>query len=202
MLSSITPVGESARGQRWTVTVIAHAVGAALGGAVLGSAVGVLGGLSTLAAGPLPPSVVLAVLSAVAAGAAVIERGPLAVSVPTWHRQVDERWLDSYRGWVYGAGFGAQLGFGVVTIVPTWATPAMLVAMGLSASPVNGALIGVTYGLMRALPVLGTFRLTEPDRLWRFHERLEGATEKASWATAAGLVTIAATGAVMLGTGT
>ena len=30
---------------------------------------------------------------------------------------MNEEWLTSYRGWVYGAGFGAQLGTGVVTIV-------------------------------------------------------------------------------------
>ena len=34
-------------------------------------------------------------------------------------RQVNEDWMARYRGWAYGAGFGLQLGLGVVTIVTT-----------------------------------------------------------------------------------
>jgi hypothetical protein len=39
-------------------------------------------------------------------------RGPSGSGCPSWQRQVDERWLTTYRGWVYGAGFGFQLGAG------------------------------------------------------------------------------------------
>ena len=42
--------------------------------------------------------------------------------VPGPRRQVDENWLVTYRGWVYGAGFGAQLGLAFVTIVTASAT--------------------------------------------------------------------------------
>ena len=38
-------------------------------------------------------------------------------TVPGPRRQVDERWLDRYRGWVYGVGYGSQLGLGIVTVV-------------------------------------------------------------------------------------
>ncbi len=49
------------------------------------------------------------------------------LSLPSWHRQVDEAWIGRYRGWVVGVGFGAQLGFGVVTIVTSSTTYAVVV---------------------------------------------------------------------------
>jgi hypothetical protein len=42
--------------------------------------------------------------------------------VPGPRRQVDDRWRDQYRGWVYGLGYGVQLGVGVTTIVSSAAT--------------------------------------------------------------------------------
>ena len=61
---------------------------------------------------------------------------------PGPRRQVNERWLDDYRGWVYGLGFGAQLGLGVTTVVTSAATYATLLACALSGAPGRGALIG------------------------------------------------------------
>ena len=43
MLTSITPLGEQGRGNRWAVTTTAYAVGCLLGGAVTGVALGSLG---------------------------------------------------------------------------------------------------------------------------------------------------------------
>ena len=58
--------------------------------------------------------------------------------VPGPRRQVNERWLDEYRGWVYGLGFGAQLGLGVTTIVTSAATYVALFAALLSGTPAAG----------------------------------------------------------------
>ena len=55
-----------------------------------------------------------------------------ARAVPGPRRQVDERWLDEYRGWVYGAGYGAQLGLGVTTVVSSAATYVALLAAFLT----------------------------------------------------------------------
>lgn len=44
-----------------------------------------------------------------------LDLGLGALRLPGPARQVDEDWLARYRGWVYGAGFGTQLGLGVVT---------------------------------------------------------------------------------------
>src|ERR1700737_2018054 len=111
MLASIHPLGERARRNRWAVTATAYASGSIIGAGPLGGALGALG---RPAAGLSHRSVVLAVLCLCAATA---DAG--VVAVPTVHRQVNEDWLHRYRGWVYGIGFGFQLGLGVVTIVTT-----------------------------------------------------------------------------------
>jgi cytochrome c biogenesis protein CcdA len=85
--------------------------------------------------------------------------------LPTNHRQVNERWLDRYRGVVYGFGFGAQLGFGLATIVTGSIIYVMIVAAAASGSVAGGALIGVVFGLVRALPQLGTRDATTPANL-------------------------------------
>ena len=107
MLSSIHPLGERARGNRWWITVAAFTVAATAGGCALGAAVGAIG----WAAARLDASVAVRAVVAVAAFAGVVID---ATRWPGWlwrpRRQVDENWLQSYRGWVYGAGFGAQLG--------------------------------------------------------------------------------------------
>ena len=85
--------------------------------------------------------------------------------LPTNHRQVNERWLDEYRGWVYGLGYGFQLGLGVVTIVTSAATYLTFVAAFLCHSVLGGLAIGLTFGLVRALPVLLTAPVRTPAAL-------------------------------------
>src|SRR5215218_7421258 len=110
MLSCIHPLGERVRHNRWGLTVGAFTVAATVGGGALGAICGAVG----LVLRPLAVEVVVALGLA---GAAVALAGDLrlrGLRLPHWRRQVDEDWLDQYRGWVYGAGFGAQLG---------WASP-------------------------------------------------------------------------------
>jgi hypothetical protein len=115
---------------------------------------------------------------------------------PPWpvRRQVDDGWLPRYRGWVYGAGFGFQLGLGVVTIVTTAAVPAAWVLTLLTASPVAGAGVGLAFGLSRGLPVLATAGVDTPGRLWSFQRRFQSGEAAARWATVASLGALAAAG--------
>lgn len=168
MMTSLNPVGEAARGQRWTVTVTAYLVGSTAGGALAG------GALAAAVAALLPaPStgVALGILAAVAAVGLMADRSR---RLPTWHRQVDERWLTTYRGWVYGAGFGAQLGAGVATLVPASITYVVLAAAALSGSAGRGAVVGGLFGLARALPVLVTRSVRTPEALRSLHRRTVG----------------------------
>jgi hypothetical protein len=111
--------------------------------------------------------------AAVAALSGAAVDAALAAAMLPWkrlpgpRRQVNEEWLTRYRGWVYGAGFGVQLGFGVATIVTTAAIYALLVVAALSGSPRTGALIGLTFGVARALPLLAAWRVRSPETLLR-----------------------------------
>ncbi len=155
MLSSITPLGERGRNNRWALTVSAYIAGSCFGGAALG---GLLGSIGTLL--PRAPRAALGALAIATIAGLLAELGGGRAHLPTNHRQVNERWLDEYRGWVYGMGYGFQLGLGVVTIVTSAATYLAFVAALLCHSIFGGLAIGFTFGLVRSLPVL----LTAPAR--------------------------------------
>ena len=167
MLTSISPLGERARGHRWTVTVTAYVVASVLGGLTTGGLLGLAGSFVDVSAW------VAAALCAIAAVLDPVRR------LPTIRRQVDEDWLTRYRGWVYGAGFGFQLGLGVVTIVTSAATYAMLALCLLSGSTAAGLLIGGVFGLIRALPILALRGAQTPERLRAIAARLEALSASA-----------------------
>ena len=163
MLSSITPLGERGRQRRWGATVTAYAVASVVAGASLGALLGLLPDVA--------PRTALAVLAVATALAAALDLRPSLL--PTVHRQVNEDWLGVYRGWVCGAGFGLQLGLGVVTIVTTAAVYAVLVAAAVAGSWGSGAIVGGTFGLTRALPALLLGRVTTTERLVQVSRRLD-----------------------------
>ena len=203
MLTSISPVGEAGRGQRWTITVTVFTLASLAAGTLLGGALGLIG--ARIAASPLvgawSPAIAAVVLAAIAVMGASVDAGRLSFTVPSWQRQVDERWLTSFRGWVYGAGFGAQLGAAVLTVVPTAATyvafSAALLVAGVSGQAVAGAAIGATFGLGRAIPVLATIRWRDPEQLRTSFRRFDAGRAQASTVTVAGQLVVAA-GAVAL----
>ncbi len=176
MLSSIHPLGERSRKSSWRVTVIAHALGGAAGGATIGLIAAALGWLLV---GWAPASVRLVVLGAGALVALASETNRFSMRLPSVHRQVNEAWLDEYRGWVYGSGFGYQLGLGIVTIITTATVHLLLLAALLSASPLAGLAIGLAFGLVRGSVVLTGRRITSPVALRSFHQRLSGLAPKA-----------------------
>ena len=168
MLASITPLGERGRRSTWGVTVTAFALGGTVAGAVTGA---VLGALGALVLGGVTTSARLVALAAGISLAAALDLLPARVPGP--RRQVNERWLDEFRGWVYGAGFGAQLGFGLSTVVTSAATYAAWLAALLSASAARGAAILGVYGAVRGLTPLLASRVREPEALVVMHRRIE-----------------------------
>lgn len=180
MLSSITPLGERAKDNSWAVTTVAYVVGSTVGGILLGI---VLSPLTHLAA-DLSTSTSLVVLGVALLASAALDAA--GVRPPTLRRQVDENWLTAYRGWVYGAGFGVQLGFGLVTIITSWsmwATVAAAVLMGGSGTtPLLAApAVGGVFGLTRGLVLLTVRRADSPQRLAALHRRIaSGATVTAT----------------------
>jgi hypothetical protein len=167
MLASITPLGERGRRSRWGITVPAYIAGSVAGGAALGTLAGLLGRL-TLSGVAIEARLAL-VAGALGAGLA----WELALgTVPGPRRQVNERWLDIYRGWVYALGFGLQLGAGVTTVVVTSAVYGVLAAALASASASTGLLIGAVAGLLRGATVLAGAGIANPQRLVAFHARM------------------------------
>jgi MFS family permease len=167
MLASITPLGERGRGNRWTTTAGLFIVASLAGGAALGALMGSLGSLALSGAGT---GWRLGLLGAALALGVAWELG--RGSVPGPRRQVNERWLDEYRRWIYATGFGAQLGIGVVTIVVTSAVYAVWAAAFASASPAAGAAVGAAAGAMRGATLLASAAATTPERLVALHDRL------------------------------
>jgi hypothetical protein len=192
MLASITPLGERGRGSTWAVTVTAFALGATVGGVLIGALAGAVGGLvAPGAAGVHVRLVVLAAALGVAGGL-----DARAHAAPGPRRQVNERWLDEYRGWVYGLGFGTQLGFGVSTVITSAATYAALVAAGLSGSVARGALIGALFGLVRGVTPIAAARVRTPRQLLGLHHAMARWRAPSRW-VAVGALVVAAGAAVV-----
>jgi hypothetical protein len=167
MLASITPLGERSRGFSWRVTASWFAAAALGAGAMAGAALGAIGSL--LPGGSAwRGGVALAGLALVL----LFDATPLRRRLPSSRRQVNEDWLGRYRGWVYGAGFGAQLGLGVVTIVTSPAVYATFLLAFLAPGASGGALIGAVFGGVRALSLLPARVAVDPGSLAALHRRL------------------------------
>jgi hypothetical protein len=171
MLSTLTPLGERSRGHRYPVTVAWFTTGAVAGGATLGCLVA----LPSAAVGhldPTPRAVAWTVLVAtLVTCAADLRVGGFVL--PTRPRQVNEVWLGRYRHWVYGLGFGWQIGAGITTYVMTSAVYLMIVLAALVGDPLIAIVLGASFGLIRGLAVLLGSRLTTPAALRAFHRRFE-----------------------------
>src|SRR3954452_11393674 len=162
MLTSITPLGERGRGNRWWVTTAALVLGCTLAGAGVGAIAGALG--APILSGISVEWRLVLVGAALAAGV-LLQLDPRRRPLPPGRRQVNEDWLRAYRGWVYGLGFGIQLGSGVATVVTTSAVYAAFIAAFASASIGAGALIGGVFGLVRGASVLVAWRVRTPAQL-------------------------------------
>lgn len=180
MLSTITPMAERARGHRYGVTAAWFVVGAAVGGATLGAGAA---GLAAIIA-VLDPSATatFGAAAVLAVTAALVDAGAFGRRPPFFRRQVDDAWLSKYRAWVYGAGFGWQIGVGLATYIMTAAVVLTVALAVLTASPLAAFAIGVAFGVGRGLVVLLGARLRSPAALGALHARLDALEAPVRWA--------------------
>jgi len=170
MLSTITPLSETGRRHRWAVTAAWFIVGAVVGGATLGAAAALLAvGVGAL---DLPGETAAGIAAALAAITIASDLELGGFRLPAHTRQVNESWFDQFRSWVYGGGFGWQIGVGLATYVTTSAVYLMIALAALTASPLAAFAIVTGFGLVRGLAVLLGRRVTSTDRLMALHRRL------------------------------
>jgi hypothetical protein len=171
MLSVITPLQEQGRGNRFRATALWFLLGATVGGAMLG------GLMAVLAAGweSLGANVEVAlVVTTFAALVAVVSDGKLfGFQLPGHDRQVNERWLDQYRSWVYGGGFGWQIGVGFATYIMTSGLYLLVLVAAVGASTSGALILGTVFGLVRGLAVFAAREVTSLAALHDLHRRFE-----------------------------
>jgi sulfite exporter TauE/SafE len=170
VLGTITPLGERARQSRWGVTALFYMLGSLLSGALLGGIAGTIGSTwSTI----VTDDFALGIIAVIATLGLALDTGIIAVSLPTTRRQVNDTMLPKYRGWVYGAVFGLQLGTGVLTIVRSSVIYVVFVTAMLAGNSTVGAAIGASFGALRASSLLLAASADDWNAVARLSRRLD-----------------------------
>jgi hypothetical protein len=175
MLSQLTPIAEAGRGNRFGRTAAWFVAGALLGGLTLGA--GMAAGAAVTRAWGLSAGAALVAIAFGALVTAALDARVLGVAPPFMRRQVNEDWLVNYRPWVYGGGFGWQIGVGVSTYIMTAAVFLVIGVAILGASPVGALSIALTFALARGLAVLLGAPLRSLAALHAFHRRFDAWAE-------------------------
>jgi hypothetical protein len=175
MLSQLTPVGEASRGYRYRTTAAWFVLGAVVGGATLGVVMAALA--VVVSATGATASTLLGVAAGLAVLGAAVDSGVLGFAPPFFKRQVNEYWLSKYRAWVYGSGFGWQIGAGVTTYIMTAAVFVTIAYGALTAGPWAALALGVGFGLARGLAVLLTAGRRSTSELFALHRRFDALGE-------------------------
>ena len=171
MLSTITPMAEAGWGHSFRSTSVWFVLGSVAGGLTLG---GLMAGIAFAAESVGVDSyLALGVVSAASLVTSASDARLGGFHLPGHDRQVNERWLDRYRSWVYGAGFGWQIGVGLATYIMTAGVYLLVLTGGLSADPVAALCVGALFGLVRGLAVYLAAGLNSIEKLHAFHARFE-----------------------------
>lgn len=193
MLSSIHPFGERSRNNTFRRTASAHVFGSVVGGIALGLVFGLIGlGLNQII--DLSSTTRTSVVLAAAIAALAIEASGRERLLPSRTRQVNENWIQQYRGWVYAGGFGAELGFGISTIITTPLVHLLVISIVLVGTLPAALLLGATFGFVRGATVLFSRGVDTPDELRAFHRRLDDLRSRSRSGAVAALVLTSAVG--------
>jgi hypothetical protein len=171
MLSQITPLGERSRNHTFRFTACWFIVGGIAGGATFGLGIAALAAL--VAAIGVSETTAAGIAAGLALLAAASDLHVLGFGPPFFQRQVNETWLPKYRSWLYGLGFGWQIGAGVTTYIMTTAVFLTIAFGALTASPLAGFALGVLFGTARGLAVLLAAKVDTPAALAAFHRRFD-----------------------------
>ncbi len=180
MITTVHPLAEGARGRRWVATAVWFVVATLVTSTLLGATLSWLGSMMSVGVGgAVLVSLILVIAAAVDLG---------GWRPPSTTRQLNENWLTSYRGWVIGAGYGAQLGSGFATVVPSWTGYALIPVLVLAGDPVTGALLGLVFGLGRVAAVAPAGVIRDRSSLARIPDRWVAAEPLAAGVTSVAIV--------------
>ncbi len=139
-----------------------HIVGAALGGAIVGAALGELGSLLSLS---VWRPVIIAII-AVFALWQHLSRHPRTLGL---HRQVPRKWAKTMAAIPCYFPWGMLLGSGIATVIPYSAFLLVLAAQltsGVALGSVSGAIFGSTRAMIALLPLLSRNGELYPEKLF------------------------------------
>lgn len=123
---------------------------AAASAALLGFAAGLPG----LALPWRPGAPAAAVIALAAAGLDLVSMRPGMPGPPSVRVQVPVQWSDLFPPGVVALLYGARLGAGPLTILPTWLWWGAFV-LGVWLGPLHGMGVGLSFALARSISVLG-----------------------------------------------
>jgi hypothetical protein len=169
MVETITPVVHGGRRGRWGASVALHAVGAGMGAAVLGAALGAVGRILGAPWG----SAGLWVAAAVAAVYAARELLGLPIPLPDRKEQVPEWWRTFFGPSTAAFLYGLGLGPGFLTYLRHGTLVAVAAVAVTSGSPGIAALLVLPFGLARAVTVLAAAPGTTSRRMEGVMARLD-----------------------------
>lgn len=147
MVGTIAPLVKVAP-VSWAISITLFMAASTLAGAVGFSLVAHLGAMATLSS---HTALVLAFVAM--QSLALVELTPSVVRMPSLGWSVPRTWWESLGPMIGSTVYGCVLGFGITTVIP-YAGFYALVAMAILLGPEPAAMIGVTYGITRAVPVL------------------------------------------------
>lgn len=188
MLSTLNPVSERSRGHHFWVTACWYLAGSVAGGAFLGTGCAVLAYGYGRSDAPTSVTWTLALVGAVVAVVSDTRLG--GWSLPGHPRQVDERWVDKYRRWLYASGYGVQIGTGFATYIMTAGVYLVALLAVLTGSPGQAMLGGLAFGAARGLSVLVAAAGRTPESLGAVIRRVD------SWSGVSVIVAVTTCAAV------
>jgi hypothetical protein len=144
--------------------VVSYLMGTILAGLIAGATLGSLGKFAS-ALTQVSEKQRLLLLSVWALLGIALDAGVFGLRLPTVRRQVDDQWMYRYRTWVYGLGFGLQLGLGFLTVVSTSTVYSAFLAAFLGGSASMGALIGGVFGFIRGSMLFAVAGVQRPEQL-------------------------------------
>lgn len=150
MVATISPVVHGGRNRNYWSAIALHTLGATASAALLGALLGAAGWLLGAPWG----SAGLLVVAVLAAIYAARELFNLPIPLPDMDRQVPDWWRTYFSRNVAAFLYGLGLGVGFLTYLSFGTLVPVAAAAVISSSPVTGALLLGTFGLMRGLSVM------------------------------------------------